>query len=321
MADEATLSDRLVANARAFARSAVLGRLVNESDDDWRFSILHAATAMEQVLKAALARQSPALIAASDAESLFYFTGLGRLARRKAHTIGPSEALSRATRLIPELNRWRGSLETLMSIRNGVVHLSEEAPPDVDGLLGDFLVAANSVLESLEISGEVFWEGLWDVVANRLEGRAAETRALVAERVAAARIRFERQYRDFSREQRAALRELIEKDFRFRRNWTLLDEAVVLEECPACKELAFVGGTVSVDWELEEEGWNGYMTFAPSTFFCTTCGLRLDGDEIAEAGIEPRTPSGLSPHDFSEPPEITDLPGMTDEEWHPYGRP
>jgi hypothetical protein len=99
------------------------------------------------------------------------------------------------------------------------------------------------------------------------------------------------------------------------------DRLYVLERCPACRERAFVGGVVDVTWELEKEGWNGYMSFNPSTLRCTTCGLTLDGDEIIQAGIEPEAPHDLSPYDFSDPPDLTDLPGMADEEWHPYGRP
>src|SRR3990172_2307828 len=97
-------------SARLFAQSAVTSHLVDDPPGDWRFVVLHAATAAEQALKALLASHSPSLVAARTRDSLLHAVGLGRAARAPMRTISPTEALETALQLHAQLRPFAEAL-------------------------------------------------------------------------------------------------------------------------------------------------------------------------------------------------------------------
>jgi hypothetical protein len=97
-----SVRDQLLDSATDFAHSAVAAY----RGEDWPVYYLHLATALEQLVKGALAHANPAYIAdARDFDALLHLTGRGERASapefiKAAKTIPVTEALKRVGRLI-----------------------------------------------------------------------------------------------------------------------------------------------------------------------------------------------------------------------------
>lgn len=315
------LHTALLDTARAFAGSAVTTHVVDDPAGDWRFTVLHAATASEQALKALLAFHSPSLVAARDRDSLLHAAGLPQAARGRMKTVTPAEALATSLQLDPGLLPYRIALERLMEIRNGVVHLSSSPPADLDSLLTAFLGAVEQILTVLSVDRVEFWGTLSVLVQHRLADHANEVRAQVEEKVEAAKVRYKKQFASFSADQLQALRSVTVATHAASPERFGSDQATTLVDCPACGSPAFVTGSLDVSWELEEMSWLGHVGFHPFSFRCPACELELEGEQVLEAGVEPDAPRDVSPYDISDPPDLFDVEGLRDEDLHPPARP
>lgn len=304
-------------SAALFAQSAVTSYLVDDPPGDWRFVVLHAATAAELALKALLASHSRSLIAARTRDSLLHAAGLGGAARGPMRTITPTEALQTALQLHVELRPFADSLLQLMEIRNGVVHLSSQPPEDLDGLVTALIGGVGVILQLLEAGREGFWGVLTSLVSHRMQEHADIVRADAEQRIESARVRFGTRFAPFSPDQLEALRRVTESAHAGSLDRYGSDQATTLAACPACESPAFVTGSLDVTWEVEDMAWVGHVGFYPFWLRCPTCELELEDEQIIDAGVEPDPPPDVSAEDVGEPPEIFDIEGLTDEDWHP----
>jgi len=308
-------------SARLFAQSAVTSHLVDDPPGDWRFVVLHAATAAEKALKALLASHSPSLVAARTRDSLLHAVGLGRAARAPMRTISPTDALETALQLHAELRPFAESLLRLMEVRNGVVHLSAEAPEDLDDLVTVVIRSVDAILDLMGADRGTFWGRLTGVVTHRASEHADAIRAETEQRVEAAKVRFETRYANFSPEQLHALRQVSEAVHARSLDRFGSDQATTLADCPACGSPCYVNGSLSVTWEVEDMAWVGRVGFYPFGLKCPICELELEDEQVLEAGVEPDPPPDIAPEDVGEPPDIYDIEGLTDEDWHPRAGP
>jgi hypothetical protein len=169
--DQNPLSAQLADSSAAFALSALRAQ-----HQDRRVFLLHAATALEHLAKAVLARRHPSLIVASnDFESLLHACGEGASARRKRprmRTINASDAISRAGRFLPTVEALAPSLELLIQVRNGVAHLGEVSADDADSVLVPYLKASEEMRAALDIDKAAYWGEFVDLVDSALEEKS-----------------------------------------------------------------------------------------------------------------------------------------------------
>ena len=74
---------------------------------------------------------------------------------------------------------------------------------------------------------------------------------------------------------------------------------------------------MEVDWELEDFEWSGNVNLSVVGLVCWACGLVLDAEEIEWGIPDLDVPSSISPYDYSEPPSLDDVEGLTPEDVHP----
>jgi hypothetical protein len=137
--------DAFYAGAREFALSA----LEAHHAGNHRRVPIDAGTALEHMAKACLARRSPALLAELKGDSsvgsliaLLRIEGAG--APAKIRTVGLTEALSRMGRFVRS-KAARDDLQTLVDIRNGIVHAAEDTEVE-ERILTAFVQQADSLI-------------------------------------------------------------------------------------------------------------------------------------------------------------------------------
>jgi hypothetical protein len=119
--------DTFYDSAREFAITA----LEAHHSGNYRRVALDAGTALEHLAKACLARRSPALLAELKGEqsvaSLAWLLEIdGAKLPPKVRTVGLSDALSRTDSFVTSTAA-REDLQTLVDMRNGVVHAAQNA--------------------------------------------------------------------------------------------------------------------------------------------------------------------------------------------------
>ena len=155
--------DAFYASAREFALSA----LEAHHSGNHRRVPIDAGTAVEHLAKACLARRSPALLVELRRDSSF--DSLIALLRIEGaggpgsiRTVGLSEALSRIGRFVKSKVS-KGDLQTLIDLRNGIVHAAEDAEVE-ERILTAFVQQADSLLTDFGGGREDFWDGQLAVV-------------------------------------------------------------------------------------------------------------------------------------------------------------
>jgi hypothetical protein len=208
--DDNQLSKQLADSSAAFARSALRAQ-----HDDHRVFLLHAATAIEHLAKAILARRHPSLIVASnDFESLLHACGEGAAARRtrtKMRTINATDAIDRAGRFVPTIEALVPDLELLILVRNGVAHLGEASSDDADGVLIAYLKASEELRAALEIDRNGYWGEFVDLVESALKENVQNARLRVESALANARQEFDRRFGALDDPTRQAMLRVIEE--------------------------------------------------------------------------------------------------------------
>jgi hypothetical protein len=298
--DDNQLSAQLAESSARFARSALQAQ-----HDDHRVFLLHAATALEHLAKAVLARRHPSLIAASnDFESLLHACGESTAARRprsKMRTINAADAIGRAGRFVPTVDALVPDLELLILVRNGVAHLGEASSDDADDVLVPYLKASEELRAELDLDRAVYWGEFVDLVDSALKENVEKARLRVETALAIARQEFERRFGALDDATRRAMLRVIEAGYAPEK----YDEQLL--DCPACDTPALVFGSVKVemdeDWDHHDGvliGVHPYFTFIPSGLRCSACGLELEGrDEMDAAGIaEPWQLEDVDERDF-----------------------
>ncbi len=299
------MKDELYKSASEFGQSALRAYL----DNNRRVFLLHAATALEQLLKAHLASKHPSLIAAPDFDSLLHACGMSAHAHRPPSlmkTISMKDALERSSQMIPPIGNLKVDLNLLVDVRNGVIHLGLVDEQSVKRVLLPFLKAIDHLLHQLQRDRLEFWRDMHDLATTRLSDSSKESEVRAVEVIASAKLEFDRRFGGMP----GVLRDNILRTIENAYSPAKYEEQLV--DCPACSRLALVSGTYKVDWEAdwdysEGEAWPvgvyPVVRFYPGHLGCRICGLELDGeDALQAAGIEASWElDNVDPKDFDEP--------------------
>lgn len=292
---EPQISDRLLASSYSFARSAVAAY----SAKSWDVFYLHLATAVEQLLKAVLARSHPSLIAdtRADFDSLLHLCGLGKRARvpefvRAVRTISVSEALKRVERLVDSYQQPTPRLLLLLDTRNAIVHSGHYEKGEAEAVLGDTAQYIEQLLKGLEITATTYWGDFTSLVLEHANRQLSAVEASYARRVQAARDRWAKLADSLSP---AAMEAFVATAIPYAPRKTF-DSALVT--CPACENPGELTGIPDPQWEADWDYADGqsYLTGAyvgsirlrGDGFRCHFCGLNLDPWQLPFAGMEYR---------------------------------
>jgi hypothetical protein len=296
------LGERLARSSGDFARSA-LGAM---SDAKHPTFLLHAATALEHLAKAVLAKRHPSLIAVASKDnfdSLLRLIGEVQHAKpgSKLRTIGAREALDRASRFAPECVSLMPDLQLLIWVRDGVAHLADASDATVEEVLVPYLKASEELRGVLSIERTDYWGPFIDVVDSALREHVEQARLRVDAALAVARGEFARRFSEVDEPTKRAMVNAIEASYSPDR----YEQQLI--RCPACETLALVSGTLDTeydeDWDHRERvliSVHLVVLFIPDGLLCRACHLELDGrDEMNAAGVgEPWYLEDIDERDF-----------------------
>lgn len=227
--------------AKRFARSALQHYTPREA----AFYYLHAGTAVELGVKAALCRVSPALLVEGQRfsdEALVRLVGFQPAPRRKGsvlatrvalpHTVGFGKAIERFELLYGDqsLGVTRDALEVLKGARDLTAHASA-ADAQVSQTMHDVLVTLASVFRHLLPLVDQTEEQFWGEYRGTIKKATEENRDVLSAQarglIAAARERFEKQYEGV---EPGGLEAHMSESF-----WNLdFDDSEWARRCPAC---------------------------------------------------------------------------------------
>ncbi len=297
---------RLLAKSSFFARSAVDAYKA----EVWEVFHLHLATAVELLVKAALASLHPALIADPKAEldSLLHLLGLGRHATTRdtaIRTINASAAFDRVARVVDDHLKPPAAVRRVLDIRNGVVHIGEHAPTD-EALLADVAQYVDGVLQSQGWDSDAYWGSSAEAVAELVKGRAVALRLWYERRLDAARANLAAIVANMDEAAKSAFLAAV----------TPPSASAPFEEwpvtCPACGNVGLANGEPDPDWEADWDVADGEAYAAGAyvsavnldvrSFGCRACGLVLSGPALRLAELD-RVGFGESAFDVSEASE------------------
>lgn len=277
--------DALYESARDFADTAISAHPAGKHH---RVAV-DAATALEHLMKACLARRSPAfLVELRDGNwaTLVRLLGFPEAAPTRLRTVGLREALSRVKTFVTSPASM-DQLETLIALRDGTVHaaLSDEIELS---LLVAFVQHADALLADLGRDRAEFWAGQLAVVDALLADAGDKVAHQVEVKLAQARASFDTKYAAQPPAVLEVIRRLAEPKH-------ATDEQVP-SPCPACGSIGAAHGSRQLNWGFDDPGegmrfYNGHLTewFSADRFSCQVCDLHLDTpSELTAANLDPR---------------------------------
>jgi hypothetical protein len=292
----ASVGDRLLATSARFARSAAAAY----SNEEWDVFYLHLATAVEQLVKAVLARAHPSFIAdvrpnsRDGFDSLLHLCGYGNRARTPdfvaaVRTITASEALERVGLLVDGYQPPSALVGLLLRARNGIVHVGHQERAEGDAILGDVARYLGPLLSSQGLDPRDYWGDSATMVAVHAKRRLDANEARYRRRLQAAKDQYARLVSRTDEHGLAAYRAAVAPGFPAEP----YDSA--LADCPACGETGLITGSPDVDWEADWDYADGeayvagaYVSRIHLTadgFRCRVCGLDLGLDDLGFAGL------------------------------------
>jgi hypothetical protein len=248
---------------------------------DAHLFVLHSATAVEHLVKAALAAAHPVLIADLRSEpSVVHLLGLKAIPENQVRTVSCREAFARARRTL----RLRTADPSLIDLRDALVHFGHT--PDasvVEEALAGYLVVTDDLLRLLDRSDEDYWVQAVDAVRARLSSSHDAVLRFVQDLLVDARGRG-----------RALEASLDPATVQLMVGSQLDRPEEQLVECPACGfEAAIVAGDLEEEAhadDYDDEGsvssvyWS--VTMTPTALRCVVCRLELHGvDQLRAAGL------------------------------------
>jgi hypothetical protein len=292
-----SVGDRLLASSTRFARSAATAY----SDEAWDVFYLHLATAVEQLVKAVLARAHPLFIADVRSNSrdgfdlLLHLCGFGERARTPdfvaaLRTITTPEALERVGLLVDGYQPPSQLVDLLFRTRNGIVHAGHQERTRGDDVLGDVARYIGPLLSSQEVDPKDYWGDSAEMVALHAQRRLDASEAAYRRRVQAAKDRYARNVSQMDEHTLAAYVAALtpgppSEPF---------DSAPAA--CPACGETGVITGSPEADWQADYDSDGGIpyidgvyvskIRFDTDGFRCRVCGLDLGAEHLAFAGLD-----------------------------------
>ena len=277
----------------AFYQSAcdfALSALEAHHAGNYRRVPLDAGTALEHLAKASLARRSPALLAElkndSSIHSVITLLGIeGAGSPASVRTVGLAQALKRIDRFVKSKTDDR-DLDTLVDMRNGIVHAAENVEVE-ERILAAFVQRADVLLEDLGRDRKDFWGGQLTVVDALLKDASDKLAHRVEVRLAAADAWLEHRYATEGKAVLDVVRALS--------NSAVLTHSERFRQCPVCGSQGIATGEHSVEYEPAD--WDkeaGEVTdvapevwFSARSFRCNVCGLRLDSQAEMDKVFDP----------------------------------
>ena len=279
--------DALYDSARDFASTALTA---HQAGKHHRVAV-DAATALEHLMKACLAKRSPAFLVElrnSDDNwaTLVGLLGFPEADPKRLRTVGLREALSRVKTFVAS-QASKDHLETLIALRDGAIHaaVSDEVE---ESLVVAFAHHADALLADLGRERAEFWAGQLAVVDALMADSSDKVAHRVEVKLAQARASFEGKYATQPAEVLEVIRRLAGPKH-------ATDEQVPAP-CPVCGSLGAAHGSPQLNWGFDdpEEGarfYNGHLTewFSADRFDCQVCELQLDSpSELTAANMNPR---------------------------------
>jgi hypothetical protein len=287
--------DQLKKSSSRFARAA----LSAHGDGDLETFAVDAAVAIELLTKAALSKRHPALIAASDFDSLLHACDQSAFSGRPRHlmkTITGLEGLRRAGQLLPDLRATGRDLEPLFDSRNAAIHLGD--PVLASDAYVPFLRAMGVLLDDLDLDPSDFWGDFAALVEATVREHVAEAEVRLEAALVAARREFARRYAGLEESEQRVVIKSIEATYLP----TQYEEETCV--CPACGHEALLQGETETEWVMEEDGDASFLAhFVGYILNCRVCGLEIDGDELERAEVEVDFDIEADPADFYDPDE------------------
>jgi hypothetical protein len=303
------LPETLASSAQRWARRALEAHTKGDIDEAGH----DAAVALEHLIKARLAADSPVLIAdGRDFETLLHLTGNQRHANRplsRIRTVSLREAAQRVRRISPTWRFTDDELAPLIGTRDGVTHAALWDQAEAAAALPVFLRAVVLLCDEMGLAVSEFWGDYASLVSTLLEDAADTVRRIVATKKAAAATALAARLAGLSPELRDGLLLGMEAAAPFR-----CDHAE-RHPCPVCGRNGWLGGdSPEPDWDrhgidTDDWGWvpEPVMVFLPACFQCGACGLALDFPELVAAGL----PEEVELRDM----ELPDMGYEPDEDW------
>lgn len=287
----------LISMASVRAHSALDGWIGGHQPGLTRMA-LEAGVSAELVAKAFLAAHSPALLLPDrpSRDTLLHLTGLGHLATSPVHeiqTIGMAEAFRRVRFLVPDFSYSPERHRDLTVARNAIAHLGDVPESLVSLALCSMVRIHTEIGEAIGDwgTGEDFFEEYWDERADAVRHLLDESKdqgdRIALAKVATARLNFLRNFGRLEPADRLAMATTLAGH----RGWAAAAE--VDAECPACGHpgvLAFDGIAVGEPfqaplWSTGEPATYVHQREQVLGFDCSVCGLALEGQQAAAAGL------------------------------------
>lgn len=283
MTNSAPSSASLLASAAKFASDAIEAY----GEDDHSRVPLHSGTSLEHLVKACLAKRSPALLVELRPQplnwpSLLSLLGVPEGKPKHLRTVGLRDAVERVKTFLGTVEAGRDEISLLIDLRDGVAHAGEAGKLDEEVLVA-FIKFSDQCLADLGESREAYWGSNLTFVDALLSATSDKVDSRVKAQLAAASARFDRRFEGMDAGVLEAIRTLS----------PTLDTSEEAEHvCPACRSMGVAVGDFTVTWEAEfdrdgvQDGFYGVVTFAPISFQCPQCRLRLSNfAELTAAGI------------------------------------
>ena len=177
-------------------------------------------------------------------------------------------------------------LDQLISVRDGSTHFLVSEGEALESLVVPFLASFILLQQRLELSDEDVFGSYADLVSFVREKHTKEVDRRVAAKMARAKRAFQERYGHIDANARKVVLQAIDANIVLDK----YDEQAM--ECPACARTGVISGQHELQrWEadVDEDGIAyGYpvVTLFASEFKCPSCGLHLEKDELAGAGLE-----------------------------------
>jgi hypothetical protein len=290
------VAGRLLATSSSFARSAITAYLAGS----WDVYYLHLATAVEHLVKGALATVHPSFIAdpKADFDSLLHLSGMGNRAHapdfvRAVRTIGVDEAMRRIARITDGYQEPGTYVSLLLQARNGIVHAGYGVRQEDEAVLGDVARYFAPILASVEKDAAEFWGDGYGLVEQHAQRRLNLLEAAYERALRAARDRFALRVRDMTQQAIGAFLAAVEP------TGPTANFAAFPATCPACEHTGLLTGESEPDWAPDWDDADGQnyvagmyvesITLRASRFECPACNLTLVDEELALADLDTQT--------------------------------
>ena len=298
-----TVAATLLRSSASFAQTAMAAYATG----DWDVFYLHLATAVELLIKGALAHANPAFIAdGRHFDSLLHLSGMGDRASSPqsvsdVRTITVTEALERVGRLLVGYQREGAYVKTLLERRNAVAHLGQGPEGDEERIVGDVGRYVPQLLALVGLAPNVFWGGSLELVTEHMQRRITSIEALYRRQVQVCKDRYLAGFGKIDEAGLSLLLAVLEP------TGPSDDYTSFPVECPACGHLGTLHGDPEPDWEPDYDvaDGQGYISgmyvgsikFRGHGFECRVCRLVLD-EGLEYAGLDSKV-FGESDYDVS----------------------